>query len=164
MEGNLREPQYVLSSASALQALELIRQHPVPLAVAVDEYGSVEGLVTANDLLAIAGDLVDTQDERYGVVAQGEDQWEADGALTLDDLQRLAGVSLPRSADYMTISGLVLEQLGRLPDIGDVVEVAVCASPCWRWRSAASPACGCSASTEWPDPPVDVEPSPCSAA
>jgi disulfide bond formation protein DsbB/CBS domain-containing protein len=92
LEGNLREPQYVLSSASALQALELIRQHPVPLAVAVDEYGSVEGLVTANDLLAaIAGDLVDTQDERYGVVAQGEDQWEADGALTLDDLQRLGG-------------------------------------------------------------------------
>ncbi|KOO84350.1 MULTISPECIES: TerC family protein [Stenotrophomonas] len=125
LEGNLREPQYVLSSASALQALELIRQHPVPLAVAVDEYGSVEGLVTANDLLAaIAGDLVDTQDERYGVVAQGEGQWEADGALTLDDLQRLAGVSLPRSADYMTISGLVLEQLGRLPDIGDAVEVA----------------------------------------
>ena len=125
LEGNLREPQYVLSTASALQALELIRQHPVPLAVAVDEYGSVEGLVTANDLLAaIAGDLVDTQDERYGVVAQGEDQWEADGALTLDDLQRLAGVSLPRSADYMTISGLVLEQLGRLPDVGDAVEVA----------------------------------------
>jgi CBS domain containing-hemolysin-like protein len=93
--------------------------------VAVDEYGSVEGLVTANDLLAaIAGDLVDTQDERYGVVAQGEEQWEADGALTLDDLQRLTGVSLPRSADYMTISGLVLEQLGRLPDIGDAVEVA----------------------------------------
>ena len=125
LEGNLREPQYVLSSASALQALELIRQHPVPLAVAVDEYGSVEGLVTANDLLAaIAGDLVDTQDERYGVVAQGEDQWEADGALTLDDLQRLAGVSLPRSGDYMTISGLVLERLGRLPDIGDAVEIA----------------------------------------
>jgi len=81
--------------------------------------------VTANDLLAaIAGDLVDTQDERYGVVALGEDCWEADGALTLDDLQRLAGVSLPRSADYMTISGLVLEQLGRLPDIGDAVEIA----------------------------------------
>jgi len=95
------------------------------LAVAVDEYGSVEGLVTANDLLAaIAGDLADTQDERYGVVAQGEDCWDADGALTLDDLQRLAGVSLPRSADYMTISGLVLEQLGRLPDIDDTLEVA----------------------------------------
>ena len=56
--------------------------------------------------------------------AQGENQWEADGALTLDDLQRLAGVSLPRSADYMTISGLVLERLGRLPDIGDTVEIA----------------------------------------
>ena len=44
--------------------------------------------------------------------------------MTLDDLQRLAGVSLPRSTDYMTISGLVLEQLGRLPDIGDAVDVA----------------------------------------
>jgi CBS domain containing-hemolysin-like protein len=75
LEGNLREPQYAVQ-CQQLQALELIRQHPVPLAVAVDEYGSVEGLVTANDLLAaIAGDLVDTQDERYGVVAQGRPQW-----------------------------------------------------------------------------------------
>ncbi len=154
----------VLSSASALQALELIRQHPVPLAVAVDEYGSVEGLVTANDLLAAIADLVDTQDERYGVVAQGEDQWEADGALTLDDLQRLAGVSLPRSADYMTISGLVLGSWVGCRTSAMWWRWRVCASPCWRWRSAASPACGCSASTEWPDPPVDVEPSPCSAA
>ncbi|KAF1055380.1 MAG: hypothetical protein GAK43_00173 [Stenotrophomonas maltophilia] len=125
LEANLREPQYVLSSASALHALELIRQHPVPLAAAVDEYGSVEGLVTANDLLAaIAGDLADTQDECYGVVALGEACWEADGALTLDDLQRLAHITLPRSADYVTISGLVLEQLGRLPDVGDAVDVA----------------------------------------
>jgi len=120
---NLREPAFVIDSASVLQALQVIRLHPVPLAVVVDEYGSVEGLVTANDLLAaIAGDLADTQDERYGIVAVGEDQWEADGALSLDDLQRLAGIVFPRSTRYQTLSGLFLQVLDRLPVEGDVIE------------------------------------------
>ncbi len=121
----MREPAYVISSASVLQALEIIREHPVPLAIAVDEYGSVEGLVTANDLLAaIAGDLADTQDERYGVQAQADGSWEADGALTLDDLQRLTGIDFPRHARYQTLAGLLLQHLDRLPVEGDSVDHA----------------------------------------
>jgi CBS domain containing-hemolysin-like protein len=122
---SLRAPAYVMSSASVLQALEIIREHPVPVAVAVDEYGSVEGLVTANDLLAaIAGDLADTQDARYGIEAISDGRWEADGALTLDDLQRLAGIALPRQRGYQTLAGLVLQHLDRLPVEGDSVEHA----------------------------------------
>ena len=121
----LRTPAYVISSASILQALEIIREHPVPLAIVVDEYGSVEGLVTANDLLAaIAGDLADTQDARYGVEMTSEGRWDADGALTLDDLQRLAGIDLPRHRGYQTLAGLVIQRLDRLPAEGDAVEHA----------------------------------------
>lgn len=123
LESSLRQAQFVSSSASALQVLELIRQHPVPLAVAVDEYGSVEGLVTANDLLAaIAGDLADTQDERYGIQAIDEDHWEADGALSLEDLQRLAQIRFSREGDYHTLSGLILHTLERMPEQGDRIE------------------------------------------
>ncbi|MEG2805013.1 TerC family protein [Stenotrophomonas sp.] len=123
LQANLRAPAYVSSSASVLQALEIIRQHPVPLAVAVDEYGSVEGLVTANDLLAaIAGDLADTQDDRYGIQSTGDGQWDADGALTLDDLQRLAAIVFPRSGHYQTLAGLVLHRLDRMPVAGDAVD------------------------------------------
>ena len=123
LEDHLREAQFVSSSASALQVLELIRQHPVPLAVAVDEYGGVEGLVTANDLLAaIAGDLADTQDARYGISEVAPDHWEADGALTLDDLQRHAGIRFAREGDYQTLSGLILHTLERLPMQGDRIE------------------------------------------
>lgn len=123
LEENLRQAQFVSSTASALQALELVRQHPVPLAVAVDEYGSVEGLVTANDLLAaIAGDLADTQDDRYGIELIAEGQWEADGALTLEDLQRQAGIRFARSTDYQTLSGLLLHTLERMPEQGDRIE------------------------------------------
>jgi len=123
LEASLRQAQFVSSRASALQVLELIRQHPVPLAVAVDEYGSVEGLVTANDLLAaIAGDLADTQDERYGIEQIAADHWEADGALTLEDLQRLAGIVFARQGDYQTLSGLILHVLERLPEQGDRIE------------------------------------------
>lgn len=123
LQANLREPAYVISSANVLQALEIIRQHPVPLAIVVDEYGSVEGLVTANDLLAaIAGDLADTQDERYGIQPIAEGVWEADGALTLDDLQRLAGIGFARSPHYQTLAGLLLQHLDRLPVAGDAID------------------------------------------
>ena len=125
LEASLRDAQFVSSTASALQVLELIRQHPVPLAVAVDEYGGVEGLVTANDLLAaIAGDLADTQGEEYGIQEIGAGHWEADGRLTLDDLQRHAGIRFTREGDYQTLSGLVLHALDRMPVPGDVVEHA----------------------------------------
>ncbi len=125
LEASLRDAQFVSSTASALQVLELIRQHPVPLAVAVDEYGGVEGLVTANDLLAaIAGDLADTQGEEYGIQEIGPAHWEADGRLTLDDLQRHAGIRFTREGDYQTLSGLVLHALDRMPVPGDVVEHA----------------------------------------
>lgn len=123
IERHLRPAQFVSSGSSALQVLELIRMHPVPLAVAVDEYGSVEGLVTANDLLAaIAGDLADTRDEHYGIQETAEDHWESDGALTLEDLQRATAIRLDREGDYQTVSGWVLHHLQRLPEAGDVVE------------------------------------------
>ena len=123
LQDALREPAYVISSASVLQALEVIREQPVPVAVVVDEYGSVEGLVTANDLLAaIAGDLADTQDARYGVQAREDGSWEADGALTLDDLQRLTGINFPRHPRYQTLAGLLLQQLDRLPVERDAIE------------------------------------------
>jgi len=123
LEEHLRQAQFVSSAASALQVLEVIRQHPVPLAVVVDEYGGIEGLVTANDLLAaIAGDLVDTQDARYGISEVAPGHWEADGALTLEDLQRDAGLRFERDADYRTVSGLILHTLERMPMQGDRIE------------------------------------------
>ncbi len=118
----VREPLILPESTTALQALERIREHPIPLAVVVDEYGSVEGLVTANDLLAaIAGDLADTRDADYGAERQDDGSWIVDASASMEDLQRATGITLARDPAYVTVSGLFLHRLERLPRVGDQV-------------------------------------------
>jgi len=108
---------------TALRALEGIRRHPIPLAVIVDEYGGVEGLVTANDLLAaIAGDLMDTRDAGYGAQQREDGGWLVDASMSMEDLERATGISLSRNTAYVTVSGLILHELGKIPHVGDSVE------------------------------------------
>lgn len=120
----VREPLVVPEGTSTLRVLEQIRAHPIPLAVVVDEYGSIEGMVTANDLLAtIAGDLVDTQDADYGAHRDDDGSWLVDGSMSMQDLEHVTGVALPRNPTYFTLSGLVLHLLDRMPVEGDEVAV-----------------------------------------
>lgn len=122
---HLREPLTVLEGSTALSVLERIRAHPIPVAVVVDEYGSVMGLVTANDLLAaIAGDLADTRDADYGAERRPDGGWLVDASMSMPDLERATGIVLPRESGYVTLSGLFLHRLGRLPAEGDTIEVA----------------------------------------
>ena len=120
----VREPLVVPEGISTLRVLEQIRAHPIPLAVVVDEYGGLEGMVTANDLLAtIAGDLADTQDADYGATRDEDGSWLVDASMSLHDLEQTTRIVLPRDATYVTLSGLVLHLLDRMPVAGDVVEV-----------------------------------------
>ena len=120
----LREALILPEGTTALAALERLREHPIPLAVVVDEYGGVIGLVTANDLLAaIAGDLADTRDAEYGAERRADGTWLVDASMSMDDLERATGIALPRDSGYVTLSGLFLHILGRLPVKGDSVDV-----------------------------------------
>lgn len=119
----VREPLVVPEGTSTLRVLEQIRAHPIPLAVVVDEYGSIEGMVTANDLLAtIAGDLADTRDADYGAVHHEDGSWTVDGSMSMEEVQQATGIALPRESSYVTLSGLVLHALDRMPVQGDRIE------------------------------------------
>ncbi|WP_394538410.1 TerC family protein [Lysobacter enzymogenes] len=119
---HLREPLTLPESSTALRALERIREHPIALAVVVNEYGGVEGLVTANDLLAaIAGDLVDTRDADFGIERGEDGAWIVDASLSLEDLFRATGIALERQASYVSLAGLFLHLLERLPAVGERV-------------------------------------------
>jgi len=122
LQAALREPLIVHEGMNTLQVLAQLRQHPIPLAVVVDEYGGVEGIVTASDILAsIAGDLVDTADSDAPSVVQEQDGvWLLDGSLSLEELRDLLqSENLPREAGYHTLAGLVLNQLGQIPNGGE---------------------------------------------
>jgi len=93
------------------------------MAVVVDEYGSVEGLVTLEDLLEeIVGEIEDEFDVSEEPVEQiGEDSYRVDGMFSIDEFNERFGTELP-DEDFHTVAGFVFGQLGRAPQPGDDVE------------------------------------------
>lgn len=98
------------------------------LALVVDEYGGLAGIVTVEDLLEeLVGDIYDEYDRadlaRSDTVASERGLGEVDGLLSLAAFTQRTGISLP-PGPYDTVGGLVVTQLGRMPTVGDTVEVA----------------------------------------
>lgn len=123
IEGNLREPMIVHENAPVLMVLEQLRQAPLQVAIVLNEYGSIEGLVTPIDILeAIAGEFPD-EDEMEAIAESLED-----GSLILEGSTDIRHLSLlldqnlvDDSEEYSTLSGYLLMHLGRLPENGDIV-------------------------------------------
>jgi CBS domain containing-hemolysin-like protein len=122
-ERSLRQPLVVHESVNALRLLEQLRQSPLQVAIILDEYGSVEGMVTATDLLeAIAGEFADDDDEQL-TVERGEDgSLLVDGWIDIRHVSKLLDSDLVDDADrYSTLAGLILWRLGHLPQQGETV-------------------------------------------
>jgi CBS domain containing-hemolysin-like protein len=94
------------------------------LAVVVDEYGRVTGIVTVEDILEeVVGEISDETDPAGNGIYQLDDgDWVAHGHVSLAELAD-HGVDLPGDDSYNSVGGLVFDQLGRLPKRGDIVEV-----------------------------------------
>jgi CBS domain containing-hemolysin-like protein len=105
-----------------------LRGAGLQLAVVVDEYGGVAGIVTLEDVLEeIVGDVQDEHDKHdddhaCGVRPSGRDTWLVSGLLRTDEVNDATGFAAP-PGDYETLAGLVLSRLGRIPDVGDDLEV-----------------------------------------
>ncbi|WP_445144412.1 hemolysin family protein [Dyella sp. Tek66A03] len=127
--GQLSKPLYVPATARALDLLEEFRDAETQLALVVDEYGDIVGLVTLNDLLAAivgATQLGSSGSEETQLIVQREDgSWLVDGSLSTDDLRELLHVdALPgeEEHEYRTAAGMVMAALGHIPQTGEVFE------------------------------------------
>jgi putative hemolysin len=125
---NLRPPLFVPEGLPALRLLEMFKKSRTHMALIVDEYGGVEGLVTLNDILEdLVGDVasVDMPEDRQ-VVKRPDGSLLIDGKLQIDDLKEALNIAkLPddETGSYQTLGGLVMLQVGRVPVTGDAFEV-----------------------------------------
>lgn len=117
----VRQPLVVPDSTSILRTLELFKRQPAHLAIVVDEYGSLEGVVTQTDLLeAITGDLPGHADEPEATIVPRKDgSYLIDGMTDIDDVRRALDLPTLPEGEYQTIAGFVLQQLSRIPKSGD---------------------------------------------
>jgi putative hemolysin len=125
--GHLSKPLFVPATARALDLLEEFRDAETPLALVVDEYGDIEGVVTVNDLLAAVVGASQIghggTDDHAPIVEREDGSWLIDGSLPTDDLRELLQLNhLPGEDehDFRTAAGMVMAALGHIPQTGEV--------------------------------------------
>lgn len=124
----LRDTLFVSESTPALKLIEIFREEEQTLALVVDEYGDIQGMVTLNDVLgAIVGrqGASERGSAQAQVVTRADGSLLIDGALSIDDLGELLDLrEFPGrdEHDYHTLAGMAIAQWGRIPQVGEAFD------------------------------------------
>jgi putative hemolysin len=127
LESLVEPPLFVTQSARGMSVVEQFRRSGVHIALVMDEYGGIEGLVTLTDLIeAIVGDLPSTEELEDPMIVQRQDgSWLLDGLLDLGDFSNLVERKpFPEevTGGSHTLGGFVMHRLSRIPKAGDHFE------------------------------------------
>ncbi len=123
----LRQPLFIPEHTRTLKVLELFKQTGTHIALAVDEYGVIQGLVTLNDILeAIVGDMPSiNQPDDLQMVQREDGSWLLDGMISVEKFREVFGLAeLPgeQRGNYHTLGGFILTHFGRIPIAADHFE------------------------------------------
>jgi putative hemolysin len=124
----LQQPLFIPESTRALKVLELFKQSGTHIALVVDEYGVIQGIVTLNDVMeVIIGDIPFADHPYESPAIQREDgSWLVDGMLTVEKFKEIFDLvgMLPgeEQGNYQTLGGFVITHLGRIPTAADHFE------------------------------------------
>jgi putative hemolysin len=122
---DLREALFVSESTPALKLLEILREEGQSLALVVDEYGDVTGVVTINDVMeAVIGrnQAGEGPDSIPQIVARDDGSLLVDGGISVETVRELLGggaLPLEHEHDYHTAAGMTIAQFGRIPNVGE---------------------------------------------
>jgi CBS domain containing-hemolysin-like protein len=118
------EPVRVPETMKLDTMLNELRGRGYQMAIVVDEYGGTAGVATLEDLVEeLVGELNDEHDRARADVVRGRDSTTFPGMLRPDELLDRAGIAVPEEGPYETVAGFVMSAIGRLPVVGDEVEI-----------------------------------------
>jgi putative hemolysin len=125
LAARVETPLYIPETTTVLKALGLFKATPLHVALVVDEFGSLVGLITPTDLLEmIAGDFPEGHDDDNNVIVTREDgSFLVDGRAELDDLSKVLNCDFGAADGFQTVAGMVLSRLGRLPVEGETLDI-----------------------------------------
>lgn len=125
----IQPPLYVPNTVPALKLLETLKQSGVTMALVIDEYGDLDGLVTLHDILqALVGDIAGSPDEEHDppIVRREDGSWLVAGLTPIDEVKDAIGLSyLPDddSGDFHTLGGFMMAAMKRVPNVADHILV-----------------------------------------
>lgn len=116
----MREAYYVPETKKINELFDEFKRHKIQMAIVIDEYGGTAGIVTMEDVLEeLVGDIYDEYDEMESLYEQiDENTFLFDAGITIYDLSKILETDI-EEGDYDTLSGYILENLGRLPKVGE---------------------------------------------
>jgi putative hemolysin len=124
IDRHLREPVYLPESMPVLAALQQLRQKRISFGLVLDEHGGVDGIVTVKDLIAeLVGEISDEYDPREpSIYRLGDRVWIVEGRVPVEELEEELETDLPEGP-YASVAGLYLTVAGRIPSVGDSIDV-----------------------------------------
>ena len=125
---DLRAPVFVSESTHAMKLLEILREEQLSMALVVDEYGDIQGIVTITDIMdAVLGRLQagEADGDEALVVERQDGSLLVDGGLHIDELRELTGERLADADEhgYNTTAGLTIAHFGRIPQVGEYFQL-----------------------------------------
>src|SRR3569832_575310 len=120
----LHPAYFVPETMQVSRLMKELQRRRIQMAIVINEYGSVEGLVTMEDLVEeIVGEIQDEYDiEDRPVERLKEGSWVIDASLSVRDLRSDYGLPIPDSAEYETLGGFALSQLQNMPKGGEIIQ------------------------------------------
>jgi putative hemolysin len=119
----IKPPFFIPETLKISNLLREMQRKRVHMALVIDEYGGVSGLVTMEDVLEeIVGEIRDEYDVESPVLQLSDGTFRIDASISIRDLKEDYEIEIPESPEYETLSGFLLTILQRIPKIGDVVE------------------------------------------
>ena len=124
IDGLVRSAHIVPETKRVAELMREMQKEKFHMAVAVDEYGGVAGIVALEDLIEeLVGDIVDEYDTEEPLVNDlGSGAFSVAGAIPVDEVNEKLGLSVPEGDDWDTLGGYLFHRLGHVPDIGEHVE------------------------------------------
>lgn len=120
----MKKPLFIPETMKVSNLMRRMQKERVHMAIVVDEYGSVSGLVTMEDLLEeIVGEIRDEYDTESPVVQLRDGSFIVDASMSIADLKKYHGIELEESEEYKSLGGLFMTVLQKVPEKGDTIEV-----------------------------------------
>ncbi len=119
----MREAPVVSDLTGALDVIQALRKTPARMVLVYDEYGHFEGIITSGDILeAITGVFQDDEMDEPAIVARDDGSFLVAGWMPIDEFSHEMGLRLSDELDYETVAGFVLDEIKRLPELGERFE------------------------------------------
>jgi len=120
----IKPPFFIPETMKISFLLKEMQRKRVHMALVIDEYGGVSGLVTMEDLLEeIVGEIRDEYDTESPFIKLDDKTFLIDASISIRDLEEDHGIKIPESTEYETLGGFLLITLQKIPKVGDVVEI-----------------------------------------